>query len=65
MRIRPLYYGWYEEKTRLYRLSSLPPDAPVRPSREFESLKDVYSLLEKKRAEIMWWPPLPQHAMTL
>lgn len=57
--IRTLYYGWYDPKAKEYRLSRYPADAPVRPSIRFEKLAEVDAMIERKRARIMWWPPLP------
>ena len=56
-------YGWYIPKTRQFRVSRLPPDAPVRPSILMDNLSEVTALVERKRATILWWPPLPQEAM--
>jgi hypothetical protein len=51
------FYGWFDGE--VYRVSRLPADAPVRPSTSFESLEEVNALIERKRAQIVWWPPLP------
>lgn len=58
--IRRLYYGWYDLKAQNFRLSAYPPDSPVRPSVTIETKADVMAIIEKKRADIYWWPPLPQ-----
>lgn len=58
MRDRVLYYGWFDRRTHVYRVSRLPPDAPVRPSMAFDSRAEVMAMISKKRADIMWWPPL-------
>ncbi len=57
---RRLYYGWYDAKAEEFRLSTYPADAPVRPSVAIASMEDVKAILQKRRAEIMWWPPLPE-----
>jgi hypothetical protein len=58
--IKRLYYGWLDPKTGSFRVSRYPPDAPVRPSAEFSTKADVMSAMQRKRAEIYWWPPLPE-----
>lgn len=58
MRLRRLYYGWFDPRTQTFRLSSLPPDSPVRASTEFLSCGDAMALATKKKAQIMWSPPL-------
>lgn len=50
------FYGWYDGS---FHISRLPADAPVRPSASFETLEEVNALIERKRAQIVWWPPLP------
>ncbi len=45
-------------------VSQLPPDAPVRPAVVYESLADVSEMISRKRAKIMWWPPLPDREAT-
>jgi hypothetical protein len=58
-RQRPLLYGWYDGKRGCFMVSRLPADAPVRPAWALSSRAEVTALLERKRADIMWWPPLP------
>lgn len=58
VRPRRLLYGW-RVADKEYRLSLYPADAPVRPSIAFESIADVNAWCERKRADVMWWPPLP------
>lgn len=58
MRLARLYYGWFDPTAKMFRLSLLPPDAPVRPSLPFPSKSEAMALAQRKRATIMWWPPL-------
>ena len=58
--IKRQYFGWFDHKTKTFRVSLYPADAPVRPSTEFETKAEVMTLLERKRAKILWWPPLPE-----
>lgn len=44
----------------LYRVSLEPPDAPVRPMVECETRAEVDAIAKRKRARIVWWPPLPK-----
>jgi hypothetical protein len=60
-RQRLLLYGWYDEKRGKFFVSKLPPDAPVRPAVPLDSINDVQAMLDRKRADIYWWPPLPPH----
>lgn len=60
MRRRILYYGWFDRRARVYRISLLPPDAPVRPSLAFESRAELAAVLERKRWDVMWLPPLTE-----
>jgi hypothetical protein len=53
------FFGWFDGES--FRVSRLPADAPVRPSASFETLEEVNALIERKRAQILWWPPLPEH----
>lgn len=57
---RRLYYGWYDQNKQMFLVSRFPADSPVRPSIAFESEKEVRSMLNRQRAEILWWPPLPR-----
>lgn len=61
---RPLYYGWFDAAKSVFRVSRYPADAPVRPSIEFENKSEIDEMLRRKRADIMWWPPLPADRMT-
>ncbi len=60
--IRQQFYGWFDAKARVFRLSRYPADAPVRPSTEFATKADLMALIERKKARVMWWPPLPEGA---
>lgn len=61
--IRRKFYAWLDRRLNVYRLSLLPPDAPVRPSIQFETKAEIMTYAEKKRADLMWYPPLPKGAM--
>lgn len=61
-RPRRQYYGWFDPTERVYRLSLYPPDAPVRAAVEYQNRSEVNAVLEKKRGDVYWWPPLPQDA---
>jgi hypothetical protein len=63
MRPRVQYYGWFDRRSMTFRVSRLPPDAPVRPSIEFASRADAVEVMERRRGTIMWSPPLHQHEM--
>jgi hypothetical protein len=63
MRKRPLLYGWFDSRERLFRLSRLPPDAPIRPSIALTTLEEAKEVAARKKTEILWWPPLPMEAM--
>lgn len=65
MRKRHLFYGWYDPNQKEYRVSRYPADAPCRPSISFENLSEVTDMLRRRRAEIMWWPPLPQERQSI
>ena len=58
MSFRRLYYGWFDPNKKVYRLSRYPPDATIRPSVDFEQKSDLLETAKKRRAEVMWWPPL-------
>ena len=64
MRVRSQYYGWFDPKTRVFRLSKYPPDAPVRPSLAFSKRADLIAVVDRKRGNLMWWPPLTQEQMS-
>jgi hypothetical protein len=57
--IKRQYFGWLDAEKHTFRVSLYPPDAPVRPSVEIETKDEVMALIERKRASIYWWPPLP------
>jgi hypothetical protein len=59
--IRKQYYGWFDPRRRKLMLSTIPPDAPIRPAMLFESRRAVQAFVEKRkgRVNIMWSPPLP------
>jgi hypothetical protein len=63
MKYRPQYYGWYEQKTKEYRMSRFPPDATARPSLKFQTLAELTAALEQRRAQIYWWPPLTENQL--
>jgi hypothetical protein len=46
----------------LYRVTLEPPDAPVRPSVECETRAEVDAFAKRRRARIVWWPPLSKTA---
>lgn len=54
------YFGWLNPRTGGYRVSLYPADAPVRPSIELETKAEVMALIDRKKAKILWWPPLPE-----
>jgi hypothetical protein len=58
MRPHKLIYAWRDEEARNFRVSLLPPDAPVRPSVAVAEKADVMAIAEKKRATVFWWPVL-------
>lgn len=53
-----LYYAWFDHKDQAFRLSLYPADAPVRPSIAFQTKAEVNALVERRKARVMWWPPL-------
>ena len=59
MKVKRTLFGWYDDKRKEFRLSAYPPDAPVRPSIPLASKEDVLAIAERKRANVLWWPPLP------
>lgn len=59
-----LLYGWHDVVHDCLRLSSDPPDAPVRRSHEFAQLSDAKVFADRKRAKIMWWPKLPDRYLS-
>ena len=56
--IRRQYYGWFDRMRNEWRLSLLPPDAPVRPSKAFLSKGEVAAFIQRKRCTVLWYPPL-------
>ena len=54
-----IFYGWVDAVRGEIRVSKYPPDATVRPSIEMESIEAAKSFAERKRARLMWFPPLP------
>jgi hypothetical protein len=56
--IRRQYYGWYDPKRQEFRLSLLPPDAPVRPSVSYSSMAEIQQMALRRRAQVLWLPPL-------
>lgn len=61
--IRQQFYGWHDPK-RGYLVSRYPPDAPVRPAAIYQTVSDAMTMVERKRAKILWWPPLPYEVRT-
>jgi hypothetical protein len=57
--IRRKYFGWFDPASNVIRLSLYPADAPVRPSLAVPSKAEADAYAERKRATIIWWPPLP------
>jgi hypothetical protein len=55
---RRTFYAWFDPKKGEFRLSLFPADAPVRPSIAFREKADVLEYAQKKRGQLMWWPPL-------
>lgn len=56
---RRLLFGWFDAGKASFWISQYPPDAPVRPSLEFEMKDDLEAFLKRKKADVYWWPPLP------
>ena len=63
MKYRPQYYGWYDQRNQVYRLSQSPPDSPRRPSKAYQSLAELMLAAERKRAKVYWWPPLTREQL--
>lgn len=56
--VKRQYFGWL--KNDRFYLSAYPPDAPIRPSIQLETIDQVKALLaSRRRVEIYWSPPLP------
>lgn len=60
---RPQLYGWHDPR-KGYLVSRYPPDAPVRPALAFATPSEVIAMVERKRATLLWWPPLPEGALS-
>ena len=60
--IRRTFFGWLDSRENVFRLSLIPPDCPIRPSLAFETKADVDDYARRKRARVLWFPPLPQSA---
>lgn len=56
--IRRTFYGWFDFRHRNFRISKVPPDAPVRPSIGFPSKADAVEFAARKRGQVVWLPPL-------
>jgi hypothetical protein len=59
--IKRLFYGWIGRRGE-FRLSLYPPDAPIRPSGEFETRADAEAFVTRKRGRLLWIPDLPMGA---
>ncbi len=57
--IRRELFGWFDPKIQAYRLSKIPPDCPIRPCLTFETKEETREFIQRKRAIVHWWPPLP------
>ena len=57
---KPALYAWFDPNLREFRVSRYPADAPVRPSIALTDKADVLAIAKRKRADVIWWPPLPQ-----
>jgi hypothetical protein len=64
MRERQQLYGWLDH-AKGYLVSRYPPDAPVRPALVFETIGEVTAMVERRKAKILWWPPLPNKVASL
>lgn len=51
-------YGWFDKRQRVFRLSAMPPDSPIRPSLALEHKSNVDELVARKHVNLLWWPPL-------
>lgn len=56
--IKKTLFGWFDQTRQEWRLSQYPPDAPVRPSVKFPDKNTLLKFAERKRATVLWWPPL-------
>jgi hypothetical protein len=56
-RIRITYFGWLAPDG--FHLSLYPADAPVRPNLTLDSIEEVREFARRKRADVLWHPPLP------
>jgi hypothetical protein len=57
-------FGWHDDRRRVYFLSDVPPDGPIRPALSFSetdgfSAEDALATyLKRKRIDVIWLPPL-------
>ena len=56
--IKRVFYAWFDEKENVFRLSFVAPDGPVRPSLALDSKADVDEYARRKRAKLLWYPPI-------
>jgi hypothetical protein len=56
--IKRTFYGWFDHRGQVFRLSLVPPDGPVRPSLALETKEDVDEYARRKRGRVLWYPPL-------
>lgn len=57
--IRRVFYGWFDYKARMFRLSLVPADSPIRPSLALETKHEAEEYAQRKRGTIIWdRPPL-------
>ena len=56
--IKRTFYAWHDAPGGVYRISLIPPDGPIRPSLAMESVDDVKAYAQRKRAKLIWHPPL-------
>ena len=57
-----LLYAWHDSVTRVFRISTIPPDGVIRPSIPFDTKAEALEYAERKRASLYWWPPLHHDA---
>jgi hypothetical protein len=60
---RRLLYGWFDADKKAFKITKYPPDAPIRPSLEIETMDGVDEFLKRARADVYWWPPLPDRVL--
>lgn len=56
--IKRTFFGWFDSQEGVFRLSLIPPDGPIRPSLALETKEDVDEYARRKRARVLWYPPL-------